>query len=198
MKPLLLKIQAFGPFVEKVELDFAAFEKHRLFLIHGQTGAGKTTIFDAICYALYGEATLREGDKMRSAFAEDSVRTIVEFNFQIRERFFYTKRELYVPKTRKKEDEEAAEIKLTNTQTFYETDRDGNPFGTVLTKINEIDKKVKEIIGFNANQFKQIVILPQGKFDELLKASTDEKMPILKEIFNAYLFEKIAVLLEKV
>jgi len=196
MKPLLLKIQAFGPFAEKVELNFKSFENHRLFLIHGQTGAGKTTIFDAICYALYGETTHREGQKMRSAFADDSVRTIIEYYFQIRDRFFYVKRELYVPKTRKKE-EETEEVKLINTQTFCETDKDGKPFGVALTKINEIEKMVKQVIGFNANQFKQIVILPQGKFDDLLRATTDEKMPILKEIFNAYLFERIADLLEK-
>ncbi len=196
MKPLLLKIQAFGPFVEKVELNFKSFENHRLFLIHGQTGAGKTTIFDAICYALYGETTHREGQKMRSAFAGDSVRTIVEYYFQIRDRFFYVKRELYVPKTRKKEDD-AEEVKLINTQTFCETDKEGKSFGVVLTKVNEIEKMVKQVIGFNANQFKQIVILPQGKFDDLLRASTDEKMPILKEIFNAYLFERIADILDK-
>ena len=195
MKPLLLKIQAFGPFVEKVELNFKSFENHRLFLIHGQTGAGKTTIFDAICYALYGEGTLRDGQKMRSAFANDSLRTIVEYYFQIGERFYCAKRELRVPKTRNKENE-TEEVKLKNTQTFYETDKDGKPFGVVLTKVGDIEKKVKKIIGFNANQFKQIVILPQGKFADLLMARTEDKMPILKEIFDAYLFERIANILK--
>jgi exonuclease SbcC len=194
MKPISLKLQAFGAFAKPVSLDFSVFDKHRLFLIHGQTGAGKTTLFDGMCYALYGEATYRDAAKMRSQFADSQTDTIVEFIFRMRDRLYRIERRVYVVKQRKKETPEtdnAEEVKLDTKQVFSEIDAAGNPLGEILTKIRDIDEKVREIVGFSAEQFKQIVILPQGKFDELIRASSDEKMPILKEIFDAYIFEKI-------
>ncbi|MBC8110605.1 MAG: SMC family ATPase, partial [Verrucomicrobia bacterium] len=198
MKPIALTLQAFGAFVQSVHLDFTTFDKHRLFLIHGQTGAGKTTIFDAMCFALYGETTYRNAEKMRSNFVEDNLETVVDFTFRMGERTYQVRRELYIPRTNKKttkeenieNEEDKKEIKLSKRQFFYELDADKNPIQT-LTKITDIEEKVHQVVGFNAQQFKQIVILPQGKFDELLRASSDQKMPILKEIFDAEIFEKI-------
>ena len=201
MKPLSLKLQAFGAFANPVELDFSRFDQHRLFLIHGQTGAGKTTLFDGMCYALYGETTFRNPEKMRSQFAPNQTDTLVEFVFAMREKLYRVERRLYVVKQRKKTTEKTEaqqeavpqeDIKLEAKQVFSEIDTHGNPVGEILTKVGDIKDKVRDIVGFSAQQFKQIVILPQGKFDELIRASSDEKMPILKEIFDAYIFEKIA------
>ena len=102
MKPISLKMQAFGSFSDENEIDFRKFHNQPIFLIHGKTGAGKTTIFDAICYALYDETTgIRDYEQMRSDFADKKQRSFVEFTFQLKDRFFRIKREFWIKGTQK-------------------------------------------------------------------------------------------------
>ncbi len=187
MKPVSLEIEAFGAFLKKQVISFDIFEASRLFLIHGPTGSGKTTLFDAMCYALYGETTgNRKGPSMRSDHASDEVVTSVSFIFQIGLHHYRAQREIKITRGGN----------LSENQTLCEViwDDQQNAFvetSAPLTKKREIEDKVIELLGFSAEQFKQIVILPQGKFQELLLSSTDKKEEILTQLFNARMFERI-------
>ncbi len=209
MKPILLEIEAFGPFATKQSIDFNKFDQSKLFLIHGPTGAGKTTIFDAMTYALYGETTgLRDGKSMRSALVEKEVRTRVSFVFQKGEQTFKVEREIYVSRNQQKktdsetpdqaenQKEDIAKEELKTTQHLWEVRFDALQKkyiaqGDSTKKITEIKDKITEILGFTAQQFKQIVILPQGRFQELLHAETKDKEQILIQLFNARIYEEI-------
>jgi exonuclease SbcC len=189
MKPIYLEIQAFGAFVDKQSIDFQKLSQDRLFLIHGATGAGKTTIFDAICFVLYGETTsMRTGEAMRSQYANDSLNTEIIFTFESKQQYYYVKRTFRVKRGGKTLDED---------QVFAQIDFDGTYSNTPtyltepIKKKSEIEKKIIEIIGFEAAQFKQLVILPQGKFQELLLSNVDKKSEILTQLFNAELYDSI-------
>lgn len=187
MKPVLLELEAFGAFAELQKIKFDVFEQNRLFLIHGPTGSGKTTIFDAMCFALYGETTgNRKGSNMRSDHVGKDQPTRISFIFQKGLYFYQAEREIKVTRGGN----------ISQNQSFNEVIWDEHKghyvsHGPPLTKVNEIKDKVKEILGFDAEQFKQIVILPQGKFQELLLSGTDKKEDILKQLFNAGIYEKI-------
>ena len=187
MKPISLEIEAFGAFAKKQSVDFKRFEQNRLFLIHGPTGAGKTTLFDAICYALYGETTgNRKGENMRSDHVEGDTPSMVSFIFQLGLHYYKVERKLSVTKSGN----------LTDHQVFGEVtwDEEKKEFidsSNPITKKREIVDKVVSLLGFNADQFKQIVILPQGKFQELLLSDTNKKEEILTQLFNARIYEHI-------
>ncbi len=188
MKPIRLEVTAFGAFADKQIIDFEIFDKSRLFLIHGPTGSGKTTLFDAMTYALYGETTgAREGKSMRSDHVEKDTKTEVLFIFKIGLQIYQIHRSLYP---------NAKEDDFITKQSFCEVTWDEQiqqykECSTPLTKITDIKAEVEKILGFTAQQFKQIVILPQGKFQELLIAPTDIKEKILIQIFDAKVYENI-------
>lgn len=187
MKPIRLEIEAFGAFATKQVIDFEIFEQSRLFLIHGPTGSGKTTLFDAMTYALYGETTsAREGKSMRSDYAEKDVKTHVHFIFKIAMQVYKVERLLYL----NNKDEPITKQNFCEV-TWNELKKEYQEASTPITKITEIKAEVEKILGFNAQQFKQIVILPQGKFQELLIAPTSVKEQILIQIFGAEVYEKI-------
>lgn len=186
MRPIKLTLSAFGPYANKQVIDFEELKGRNIFVISGKTGAGKTTIFDAISYALYGEASgeSRENDSLRSHFADDDVETYVELEFELRGQTYIVNR---VPKQKKKKSrgegytEKGADATLTL------------PDGKVITKVKPVTDKLIEILGITKDQFKQIVMLPQGEFKKLLLADSLERESIFRKIFNTYDFEKIQI-----
>ena len=184
MRPIKLTISAFGPYASKQVIDFEELKGRNIFVISGKTGAGKTTIFDAISYALYGEASgeSRETDSLRSHFADDNTETSVELEFELRVEKYTLNR---VPKQKKKKargegyTEKSADATLTL------------PDGKVITKVKNVTDKIIEILGITREQFKQIVMLAQGEFKKLLLADSVEREGIFRKIFNTYDFEKI-------
>lgn len=181
MKPLKLTITAFGPYKHTEVIDFEQLGEHRLFAISGKTGAGKTTIFDAICYALYGAGSgedRQDTATLRSGFAEDDVYTAVELLFEMRGKTYYVLRQPGHIKAKNKgvtgRKIELAEIKA------------GVADFSIVEKqqTNEVDKKLQEIVGLTKDQFSQIVMLPQGEFRKLLTSDSTNKEAILRKIFK--------------
>lgn len=186
MRPIKLTISAFGPYADKQDIDFEELNGRNIFVISGKTGAGKTTIFDSISYALYGEASgeSRETDSLRSHFADDDVETFVELEFDLKGERYIVNR---VPKQKKKK---------SRGEGFTEKSADATltlPDGKVITKVTNVNNKLIEILGITRDQFKQIVMLPQGEFKKLLLADSLEREGIFRKIFNTYDFEKIQI-----
>ncbi|SHF93406.1 AAA family ATPase [Ornithinibacillus halophilus] len=192
MKPLKLTMTAFGPYKHSEVVDFNELDENKLFVISGNTGAGKTTIFDGICFALYGSAsgTDREDNKMlRSDFADDQTHTSVELEFELHGRTYRILRQLgHVKKGNKSKTGEKYE--------FYEK-VDGKEIPCVDRQmVSEIDKKVEAIIGLTQDQFKQIVMLPQGEFRKLLTSQTENKEAILRRLFKTESYKQMNDLLK--
>ncbi|MFC0300591.1 AAA family ATPase [Virgibacillus soli] len=180
MKPLKLTMTAFGPYKYTETIDFTALQDNHLFVISGKTGAGKTTIFDGISFALYGSAsgTDRENQTMlRSDFADDQTHTAVELIFSLHGRIYRILRQLgHVKKGNKTKTGERFE--------FYEQ-IDGKEVSCIDRQIvSEMNEKVEKLIGLTQEQFKQIVMLPQGEFRKLLTSDTENKEAILRKLFK--------------
>ena len=184
MKIKKLIISAFGPYTERQELDFEENLKEKnIFVITGNTGAGKTTIFDAINFALFGEASgsERDGKTLRSDFASPETKTEVELWFSMRNKDYYVKRapQYYRKKQRGEgltENKASAELKLKDK---------------TITGVKEVTKAIEEILGINSEQFKQLVMIPQGEFKKLLNSDSDKKEEIFRKIFGTKVFSDI-------
>ncbi|MGL5256872.1 MAG: SbcC/MukB-like Walker B domain-containing protein [Proteocatella sp.] len=186
MKLQKLIISAFGPYAEKQVLDFETYLcDKRMFVISGNTGAGKTTIFDAINFALYGSASgsERDGKSLRSDFAPPDVDTEIELWFSIRDKEYYVKRcpQYERPKLRG----EGITKKSAYAEMKYITDN------KLITGYNDVSNEIENILGINSAQFKQLVMIPQGEFKKLLNADSREKEIIFRKIFSTETFEKI-------
>jgi exonuclease SbcC len=180
MKPLQLKMTAFGPYKSTETIDFTELQQNRLFVISGATGAGKTTIFDGICFALYGYGSgedRKDTKMMRSDFATDEIHTSVELTFEMHNRVYRILRQLsHIKKGNKSATGERYE--------FFEMMDSGETPVVDRQIVSEINKKVEEIIGLTQDQFSQIVMLPQGEFRKLLTSQTENKEAILRKIFK--------------
>lgn len=181
MKPIKLKMKAFGAYLKPVELDFEkGLAGKKFFLIHGATGSGKTTILDAICYALYNKTS--GGDKkvenLHSELAGNGENTEVEFTFALGDKIYKILRS-----PAQKNPKGTADTK--RSATLYIDDE------FISNDTREIDELIKDRMGFNAEQFRQVVMLPQGKFRDFLMAGSNDKMKILNVIFNSALYERI-------
>jgi len=177
MKPIKLIISAIGPYAEKLpEIKFDAFEEKGLFLISGDTGAGKTTIFDAICFALYGttSGTYRDTKNLRSEYAKASAKSYVDFYFSHQGREFHVWRQ---PTYKRQKQRGSGEILEKEKAVFYE---EGQAPIEGLTQVNDA---VKELLHIGEKQFKQIVMIAQGEFWDLLNAKTEQRTEILRTIF---------------
>ena len=182
MKPIKLTMSAFGSYAGKEVVDFSKL-KSGLFLITGDTGAGKTTIFDAITYALYDKTSggRRDGGMMRSQYAGSDVETFVEFEFLYRGETYTIRRnpEYYREGKRKKADGTFGLVKESSKVSLL------MPDGTEFRgKKKEIDQKIEEIIGLDVNQFTQICMIAQGDFLKLLHAESKERKKIFSRIFH--------------
>ena len=187
MRPIKLIISAFGPYAGVTEFDFDKLGTGGLYLITGDTGAGKTTIFDAITYALYGNPSgnNREVSMLRSKYADDATPTEVELSFS-----YYGKEY----KVKRNPEYERANKRGTGTTKQIASAEFTYPDGKVITKIKDVDQAVKSVIGIDRNQFCQIAMIAQGDFLKLLLAPTKERMEIFRHIFKT---ESFSVLQEK-
>ena len=174
MRPINLKLEAFGSFVKPTEINFdTGLGGANIFLIHGATGAGKTTLLDAICYALYEQSSGGEKNSFYSEFAEDNQPMSVEFTFAMNNSTYRIKRVPALKKGAKK----LAEL--------YQDDN------LKTSSAAETNIFIKNLLGFDAAQFRQVVVLPQGKFREFLMATSQKREEILSVIFNAGFYEII-------
>jgi len=184
MRPIRLVMSAFGPYAGKETLDFRNLQGNNIFLITGPTGAGKTTIFDAISYALFGEASGSSRDKsdLRSDFADADSPTYVELEFELRGKTYIIKR--HPQQEKKKARGEGYTIKEASAELVL-------PDGSVVTRINSVDEKVGGILGISRSQFRQVVMLPQGEFRKLIESESKEREEIFRKIFGTQVFEAI-------
>ena len=185
MKPIKLVLNAFGSFLEKTEIDFNILNSSGFYLITGATGSGKTTIFDAIMFALYGEASgdTRTSEGFRSDFADDKNPTYVEFTFE-KDNIIYkvTRSPRYSVSYRQTPIDSKASIEFENK---------------VVEKTNLVNEKISEILGLTAPQFRQVIMLAQGEFMKLIHAKSSERDEIFRKIFGTEVFEKVSRLLKE-
>lgn len=198
MKPVRLTLCGWGPYKGKQEIDFTGFHERGLFLITGPTGAGKTTVFDAIAYALYGNMSggMREKNSVRSDFADGDTPTYVEFVMTHEGKTYtiYRNPEYMRPRKRKASSREgkAAEQFTKEKERAVFTDWEGKS----VEGGSEVSRKVQELLKLDYRQFKQLSMIAQGEFSRLLSAPPSEKTRIFREIFGTDLYEKIAVSLK--
>ncbi len=177
MKPIKLIISAFGPYADKMpEIRFEDFEEKGLFLISGDTGAGKTTIFDAICYALYGKTSgsYRDTRNLRSEYAKDDVESYVDFYFSHQGRNFHVYRQ---PEYERPKKTGTGFRTIKERAVLYE---EGQP---PIEGITVVNSTIKELLNIDDEQFKQIAMIAQGEFWALLNAKTGQRTEILRTIF---------------
>lgn len=186
MRPLKITMSAFGPYAGEVTLDMQNLGKSGIYLITGDTGAGKTTIFDAISYALYGEASgnYRENTTLRSKYASADTPTFVELEFEYNNEIYKINRNPEYPRPNKRG--EGFTKQSANAELVM-------PDGSVITKIKEVNAKVEEIIGINKNQFSQIAMIAQGDFRKLLNCETNERSKIFRKIFKTEPYHNIEI-----
>lgn len=184
MRPVKLVLSAFGPYAGRCEIEMSKLGTSGLYLICGDTGAGKTTIFDAITFALYGEASgdNREASMFRSKYANADTPTEVELTFVYRDKEFYVKRnpEYERPKARGEGmtvEKAAAELTLPN--------------GKIISKLKDVNAEIINIIGVDKQQFSQIAMISQGDFMKLLLATTDDRKKIFRKLFHTDEFAKL-------
>ena len=185
MKPKKLVISAFGPYADRMELDFERLGGGGLYLITGDTGAGKTTIFDAITFALYGEASgeVRKGEMFRSKYAKPEVRTFVELTFTYQGKAYTVKRnpEYLRPKDRG----QGMTMEKANAELIFPDERQP------VTKISEVTKAVTELLGLDQRQFRQIAMIAQGDFQKLLLAGTADRSEIFRKMFHTEIYQEL-------
>ena len=185
MRPLRLTLSAFGPYAAETTLDLEKLGKGGLYLITGDTGAGKTTIFDAITYALYDHSSsgIREGSMLRCKYADDKTPTFVELEFEVHGVRYMVRRnpEYQRPKARG----EGMTTEKADATLTYPDDR------PPVTKAKDVTAAVQEIIGLDYNQFSQIVLIAQGQFTKLLNASTEERSRIFRKLFRTQRYAQL-------
>ena len=185
MRPEKLIISAFGPYADKTEIDFSRLGEGGLYLITGDTGAGKTTIFDAITFALYGRASgeVRESAMFRSKYADPSTETFVELVFSYQGKSYQIRRspEYMAPKKRGT----GLTLRKAEAQLIYPDERQP------VTKAKEVTGAVEALLGMSYEQFTQIAMIAQGDFQKLLLAGTQQRGEIFRQIFHTGLYQQI-------
>ncbi len=193
MRPLKLTISAFGPYAGTQVIDFRELGGRSFFLIHGPTGSGKTTILDAMCFALYGESSgaLRDGRQMRSDYADLSAATELTFDFSVGAEVYRITRNPEQERPRRRGSGTA--VMSANAALWKRTGLiNDDEEGTVLAGgWNKVTERIEALLGFKSSQFRQVVMLPQGEFRRLLTADSKERQVILETLFRAEFFRRI-------
>ncbi|MDU3375224.1 MAG: SMC family ATPase, partial [Enterococcus casseliflavus] len=187
MQPKSLQMKNFGPFIDE-KLDFSQLQAGGLFLISGKTGAGKTTIFDGMTFALFGETSgnLRSGKEMRSMFASPTEETSVTFTFEHQRFTYQIQRKPEQTLAKKRGDgvtNQTAKVQLTIF------DAEGKE-KKQISKRTEVDAFIKDLLQLDAKQFFQIMMLPQGEFRNFLIASSNEKERVLRNLFGTEMYQQ--------
>lgn len=184
MRPIKLTMSAFGPYAGEVTVDFERLGEQGLYLITGDTGAGKTTIFDAITYALYGEPSgeSRSENSFRSKYAERQTPTFVELTFRCRGERYTVRRNPEYERPRQRGAGTTRQKKDAGLR---------YPDGTVHTNANAVTQEITELIGINRDQFVQVAMLAQGEFRKLLLATSEERREIFGRLFNTGRYERL-------
>lgn len=192
MRPLKLTMSAFGPYKGEQVIDFTKLKQRNIFLITGPTGAGKTTIFDGISFAIFGKASGsdRDGENLRSDFADEDTLTFVELEFELKGKKYYIKR---TPKQLKKKARgEGFTEQKSEVQLKYE-----RASGTkIISGVLDVNESINSILGISYDQFRQIIMIPQGEFRELLTADSQKREDILQKIFGTQAYRKIQEILK--
>ena len=190
MRPIKLTLSAFGPYAGKEVLDMEELGDRGLYLITGDTGAGKSTLFDAIMFALYGETSgkKRTAEEMRSTYADPSTETYVELVFDYNGKRYTVRRSpAYV------RDKIHGEGTIRKNEDVDLTEENG----THLTKLKDVDKRLTDIIGLNADQFSRIAMIAQGEFQKVLQSDTKDRQAIFRKLFKTEDFENLSFKLKR-
>lgn len=184
MRPLKLVMTAFGPYAGRTELDFTKLGDRGLYLICGDTGAGKTTVFDAIVFALYGTASggARQPNMFRSKYAEAETPTVVELSFSYRGKNYFIRRNPEYERLKSRG--AGVTVEKPNAELTL-------PDGKVITKVKDVNAAVIDILGIDGEQFTQIAMIAQGEFSRLLLSSTDDRKKIFRKIFRTERYQRL-------
>ena len=203
MTPLHLTVREFGPYTGTQSVNFEELDEQRLFLIHGPTGSGKTALLDAICFALYGETSGsdRGGHDLRSDFASDDAATEVVLDFELGAHTFRVTRRPRQQLAKQRGDgltDKSEEATFWKHATAETSGASANPEGTVLAEgKRDVDAKIHDLLGFEVDQFRQVVMLPQGKFRRFLSANSKDREDLLKVLFETKPFEDLQKVLKE-
>jgi exonuclease SbcC len=198
MKPHRLTIEAFGPYAEPVDIGFDELGREGLFLIHGSTGAGKTFLLDALCFALYGEVS---GDRNVRALRSDHAgptavpRVCLEFSsggsrYRVERSPAHTARKTRGQGTTEKASQAVLFRQLSGGAS-------GSGWDPIASRTTEVTREVEHLVGLDAGQFRQVILLPQGRFAEVLRARADEREALLRTLFDTVVHERAAAWLEE-
>lgn len=191
MRPEKLTISAFGPYADRTEIDFSRLGDSGLYLITGDTGAGKTTIFDAITFALYGQASgqVRDSAMFRSKYADTATETFVElvFSYQGKKYQVFRSPEYMAPKKRGT----GLTLRKAEAQLIYPDERQP------VTKARDVTRAIEELLGLDYEQFTQIAMIAQGDFQKLLLAGTVQRREIFRQIFHTGIYQQVQLKLKE-
>lgn len=180
MMPISLTLSAFGPYPDTITIDFESFQEDGLFLITGPTGSGKTMIFDAMIFALYGKTSgqIRQTDSLRCDHALNEIPTFVEFSFSLHQQNYTIKRNPKYYLEGKKTPKQPSALLIL-------------PDGKMVEGIKKVNQKMISLLGVDDQQFKQICMIAQGEFTKLIMASSDEREKVLRELFHSETYQKL-------
>ncbi len=198
MKPLRLTIQAFGPYPGREVVDFRDAIKSGLFGIYGKTGSGKSSVFSAMTFALFGKPANadQEPTTLRSDHAEAATTTEVEFVFDLADRRYVILRQ---PDQMRPKKIGSGETRLPHEAYFFDAtgmqleDIKADNRGKMIAekKVGVVDEAICGVLGYKSEQFRQIVLLPQGKFETFLTSKTKDRVSILRELFDVSLYRRL-------
>ncbi|SDI99209.1 AAA family ATPase [Salimicrobium halophilum] len=188
MEIVELSMQAFGPYLKKQTIPFETLREYPIFLITGATGAGKTSIFDAICFALYGKASGSDRDQetLRSQMATPEEKTYVSFRFRINNHTYQLLRQ---PKQIiMKERGEGTKEEPAKAELYADPDNENQ---LLASKVREVDQMIEEMLGLNYEQFRKMMMIPQGEFRKLISENSREREEVLRKIFDTSLYLEV-------
>jgi exonuclease SbcC len=196
MRPIQLTLHAFGPYADEQVLDFRQLGKRSFFLLHGPTGAGKTTVLDAMCYALYGETSgmgreARDPKHLRSDHADPTRSTEVRFDFALGDEIYRVIRSPEQERARRRGQGTTNERPRAALWRRTGLTSDSEEGHVVATQWGKVNQEMERLLGFRSEQFRQVVMLPQGQFRQLLLASSPERQEIFETLFQTELYRSI-------